>query len=76
MALEGGPKMRPTRYNGSPWRAWLPSLPGTRLSERRAHEDVPDHLLCAAARNSSDAWWRSSVYAAEPDPRDIEDLSE
>jgi hypothetical protein len=38
--------------------------------------DVPDHPLCAAARNSSDPWWRGSVYAAKPDPREIPDLSE
>lgn len=44
-----------------------------------AGEDAPpEHPLCAAARNSSDRWWRESVYA--PDPEDIaapiEDLSE
>jgi hypothetical protein len=38
--------------------------------------DVPDHPLCAAARNSSSTWWRQSAYATEPDPREIEDLSE
>jgi hypothetical protein len=38
--------------------------------------DVPDHPLCAAARNSSDPWWRGSVYAAKPDPREVPDLSE
>jgi hypothetical protein len=38
--------------------------------------DVPDHPLCAAARNSSDPWWRGSVYAAKPDAREIPDLSE
>ncbi len=44
-----------------------------------AGEDAPpEHPLCAAARNSSDKWWRESVYA--PDPEEItapiEDLSE
>jgi hypothetical protein len=38
--------------------------------------DVPDHPLCAAARNSSSAWWRASAYATEPNPREIPDLSE
>jgi hypothetical protein len=38
--------------------------------------DVPDHPLCAAARNSSDPLWRGSVYAAKPDAREILDLSE
>jgi hypothetical protein len=38
--------------------------------------DVADHPLCAAARNSSDGWWRGSVYAAEPYPCEVPDLSE
>jgi hypothetical protein len=38
--------------------------------------DVSDHPLCAAARDSSDPWWRGSVNAAKPDPREITDLLE
>ena len=43
-----------------------------------AGEDAPpEHPLLAAARNSSDLWWRSSFYAVDEDvTRPIEDLSE
>jgi hypothetical protein len=37
----------------------------------------PEHALCRAARNSSDPWWRDSIYAADEDiTAPIEDLSE
>jgi hypothetical protein len=43
-----------------------------------AGEDAPDeHPLCKAARNSTDPWWRDSIYAADEDiTAPIEDLSE
>jgi hypothetical protein len=43
-----------------------------------AGEDAPpEHPLLAAARNSSDPWWRSSFYAVDEDvTAPIEDLSE
>ena len=44
--------------------------------DHSAGQDVPDHPLCAAARNSSSAWWATSAFAVVPDPRQIEDLSE
>jgi hypothetical protein len=37
----------------------------------------PEHPLSKAARNSSDPWWRESIYAADEDvTAPIEDLSE
>ena len=36
----------------------------------------PEHPLCTAARNSSDAAWRDSFYAAGPPEFEVEDLSE
>ena len=43
-----------------------------------AGEDAPpEHPLLAAARNSSDPWWRNSFYAVDQDvAAPIEDLSE
>jgi hypothetical protein len=43
-----------------------------------AGEDAPpEHPLCKAARNSSDPWWRESIYAADEDvTAPIDDLSE
>jgi hypothetical protein len=45
-----------------------------------AGEDAPEsHPLLVAARNSTEAWWRESVYAAGADEdwtEPVEDLSE
>jgi hypothetical protein len=43
-----------------------------------AGEDAPpEHPLAEAARNSSDPWWRESIYAADEDvTAPIPDLSE
>jgi hypothetical protein len=43
-----------------------------------AGEDAPpEHPLTEAARNSSDPWWRGSIYAADEDvTAPIPDLSE
>jgi hypothetical protein len=44
----------------------------------RAGEDAPpEHPLSKAARNSSDPWWRESIYATDEDvTAPIPDLSE
>ena len=45
--------------------------------DRRLGEDVPEHPLSRAARNSSDPTWRDSVVAGpEEVPEPPEDLSE
>lgn len=53
----------------------------TNLMDRLgAGEDVPpEHPLITAARNSSDPWWSSSLYAVHSDEGwtdPVEDLSE
>ncbi len=44
---------------------------------RECGEDVPDHPLSAAARNSTDSQWRDSLVAGvEEVPDHVADLSE
>ena len=44
---------------------------------RTCGEDLPEHPLSAAARNSPDPQWRDSVVAGpEEEPGHVEDLSE
>jgi hypothetical protein len=60
-----------------PWSAAADAYVNLMARLGAGEEAPPEHPLLAAARNSSDPWWRSSVYAADEDiTAPIPDLSE